>query len=113
MKRTVIRGLATTLLLSGGLGLAGLGLAGTAQADYGPHQWCPGQSMAPGQGGPGNEILWDMNVCHTWYQVGYAQGNVANRYSSNPTSIWDGDNPPVPPPPQCGAPGQIPCGLLP
>jgi hypothetical protein len=66
-------------LLSGGVAVAGLGVAaGTAQAlPDGPHQWCPGQSMQAGEGGPGGTVVWDMNVCHTWYYVGYGQGNVA------------------------------------
>jgi hypothetical protein len=36
--RRLIAGLATTVLVSGGLGLAGLGLASAAHADNGPHQ---------------------------------------------------------------------------
>jgi hypothetical protein len=40
MKRLIV-GLATSVLVSGGLGLAGLG-AGTAQAYTGPFRWCPG-----------------------------------------------------------------------
>jgi hypothetical protein len=47
MKRTLIAGLATAAVVSGGLGLA----AGTAQADpqsQGPFQWCPGQPL-PGE----------------------------------------------------------------
>jgi hypothetical protein len=112
MKRLSVR-LATTALVSGGLGLAGLGFAGTAQAFDGPHQWCPGQSMSPTQGGPGGEIVWDTNVCHTWYRIGgYATGNVGSR-GGVPTDIWDGPNPPAPPPPQCNAPGLPPCSLFP
>jgi hypothetical protein len=42
MKRLVV-GLATTVAVSGGLGLASLGLAGTAQAFDRPHRWCPGK----------------------------------------------------------------------
>jgi hypothetical protein len=112
MKRRVV-GLATTVVVSGGLGLAAVGLAATAQAFDGPHQWCPGQSMSPTKGGPGNEIAWDMHVCHTWYRIGgYATGNVGSTYGV-PTDIWDGDNPPAPPPPKCNAPGLPPCGLFP
>jgi hypothetical protein len=101
MKR-LIAGLATTAAVSGGLGLAGLGLAGTAQADpaadwgYGPHQWCPGQSMQLPQG-PGDQYSWGMHVCHTWYRVHYGDGNVRDRYGT-PSDAWDGPNPPPPPP---------------
>jgi hypothetical protein len=86
--------------LSGGLGAAGLGLAAsTAQADpsYGPHRWCPGDSME-WPTGPWNQVVWDMSVCHTWYAVGYAQGNVPMKTGS-PSDVWDGDNPPPPNPP--------------
>ena len=127
MKRLVV-GLATSVLVSGGLGLAGLGLAaGTAHADpctlkdqracppRGPNQWCPGQSMDPARGGPGTDVVWDVNVCHTWYYVAYGQGNVANDYGAPPgvPNVWDGDNPPGPPRPQCGVPGTLPCWLFP
>jgi hypothetical protein len=106
-----IAGLATTLLVSGSLGLAGLGLGvGTAQADdnYGPHQWCPGQSM-DWPTGPWNRVDWDMNVCHTWYVVGLGQGNVPER-SGGPSNIWDGDGQL---PPSCAVPEIPPCGMLP
>ena len=83
--------------LSGAVALAGFGLAGgTAQADnQGPFRWCPGQSMNP-PAGPGLTVVWDMNVCHTWYRVDYGKGNVANNYGGPPGSpnIWDGDSPP-------------------
>ena len=87
-------------LLSGGVAVAGLGLAtGTAQADdwYGPHQWCPGQTMN-GPTGPGPNVVWNMGVCHTWYHTAYGQGNVADKYGSQPgPNVWDGDNPPPSP----------------
>jgi hypothetical protein len=66
--RPLIAGLATTVLVSGGLGLAGLGLgAGTAQAGTpGTNTWCPGQPMPqPAAGQP--PLTWDMSVCHDWY----------------------------------------------
>jgi hypothetical protein len=96
MKR-LIGGLATTAAVSGAV----LGLAGTAQADpadwgYGPHQWCPGQSMQLPQG-PGEQYLWDMNTCHTWYRVGVGNGNLRTRYGHT-SDAWDGPNPPPPPP---------------
>ncbi len=113
MKRVIV-GLATTASVSGGLGLAGLGLAaGTAQAYSGPHQWCPGQSMN-WPTGPWNQVDWDMNVCHTWWVVGFEQGNVPKNYGDHgPSNIWDGDNPPAPPPPQCNAPGYPRAGCSP
>ena len=115
MKRGVA-GLATTVLVSGGLGLAGLG-AGTAQAactpdtggyscGYGPNHWCPGDSVYSDQGGPDNGVNWDMSVCHTWYRVAQGAGNVPvpERPGSNENSstVWEGPNPPppaLPPPP--------------
>jgi hypothetical protein len=100
MKRGVAA-LATTLLVSGGLGLlgwalAGLGLAaGTAHAEpgvalshdpfplvRGPYQWCPGQPL------PEGDVVWDMGVCHTWYWVAY--GFQANRGQF----VYEGDTPP-------------------
>lgn len=96
MKPLVV-GFATSLLVSGGLGLAGLGLAaGTAHAgpNGGPYQWCPGQSMNRPKG-PGDQYLWDMSVCHTFYLVSYGLGNVPNKYGE-PSIVWDGDNPPPP-----------------
>ena len=114
MKPLVV-GFATSLLVSGGLGLAGLGLAvGTAHAGPvgGPYRWCPGQSME-WPTGPAGQVDLDMNVCHTWWTVGYRQGNVPKNYGDHgPSNIWDGDNPPAPPPPECG-PGLLPCGLFP
>jgi len=110
----------TGVLLAGSVGAAGLGLgAGAAQADNdGPHRWCPGQSMSANHGGPGSDVVWDMNVCHTWYWLhSYGQGNVANNYGGPPgvPDVWDGDNPPGASPPQCGpgAPVPVPCGLFP
>jgi hypothetical protein len=96
MKPLVV-GFATSLLVSGGLGLAGLGLAvGTAHAgpNGGPYQWCPGQS--PHLAGIDvTEYSWDLNVCHTFYSVSYGLGNVPYRFGPT-TSIWEGDNPPAP-----------------
>ena len=88
-----IAGLAATLLVSTGLGLA----AGTAQAEpgfalsrgpfpevRGPYQWCPGDPL------PYNDpnVVWDMSVCHTWYAVNY--GFQANRGQF----VYEGDTPP-------------------
>jgi hypothetical protein len=78
---------AATVVVSGGLGLAGLGLGlGTAQA-YSFH-WCPGEE-APYTSGT---INWDWNVCHSYHY----QGN---------TMIDDADGRVIsaPPPPPPGA----------
>jgi hypothetical protein len=110
MKMGIAR-LATTLMVCGGLGLAGLGPgAASAHADdrYGPHQWCPGQSM-DWPSGPWDRVDWDMDVCHTWYVVGIGQGNVPERFGG-PSNIWDGDNPP--PPPSCAVPDVPPCVMF-
>jgi hypothetical protein len=127
----VIAASATALLVS--LGWAGFGPgAGLAQADCnspgqdhracpprGPNQWCPGQDMGANRGGPG-QVAWDMNVCHTWYYVGYGQGNTRWSYDhtsppgrSHDSDVWDGPNPPAPPAPQCGVPGKLPCWIGP
>jgi hypothetical protein len=39
-------------------------------------------------------IDWDMSVCHTYYGVGYKQGNIGDY-------VWDAPAGPPPPPPQC------------
>jgi hypothetical protein len=100
MKRVIVR-LATAVLVSGGLGLAGLGLgAGTAQADTGvPHQWCPGDSDSTA---PTPAYNWDWNVCHTYYWTKTGQGNVPYRGDLRYSNLWDGDNPPDNSYPGCG-----------
>jgi len=87
-----VAGLATTLLVSGGLSLAGLGLgAGAANAyTYGPFQWCPGQDMPNDPPRAATDLVWDMSVCHTYYIVGYKRGNVGDY-------IWADAGPPPPP----------------
>jgi hypothetical protein len=128
IKKLTVVWLTTAALLSGGLGWAASNLtAGVAHADpctlpdqracppRGPNHWCPGQSMDAAHGGPGMTVVWDMKVCHTWYYVAYGQGNVANNYGAPPgiPNVWDGDNPPGPPAPQCGVPGTLPCSMFP
>jgi hypothetical protein len=62
MERLIV-GLATTVLVSGGLGLAGLGLGvPTAQAD---EEWCPSMGL-PRSAEP---IDWDWSVCHNYVTV--------------------------------------------
>lgn len=86
--------LATTVLVSGGLSLAGLGLgAGIAQAG-GARNWCPGDDP---RGEPGGAFTtsppnWDWNVCHTYYIVPAGQGNVSPGILADapppPTVCW-------------------------
>ena len=98
--KSTITGLATAVLVSGGLGLATLELgAGIAHADgaYQPRQWCPGDDP---RGEPGGAFVtsppnWDWNVCHTYYIVPAGQGNV------HPGILADA--PPPPPPTVCWA----------
>ena len=108
--RRGIVGLATTLLVSGGLGLAGLGLgAGTAQAAAGPYTWCPGQvwpspddaAVRNAWNGEKDEITWDWNVCHSFYIMA-APGNVGA------PAIWEGNDPPSTPPKSPGCIGLFP-----
>lgn len=99
--RRVVVGLATSVLVSGSLGLVGLGVGGgIAQADDGgwgpPKHWCPGEQPVPATGNHITDPLnWDWNVCHTYYYLYEGMGNVSNM-------IWDGDNPPPKPPPPMG-----------
>jgi hypothetical protein len=101
--------LATTVLLSGGFGLAGLGLgAGIAHAE-GPYQWCPGDDPGGYQGAFNSPAdarpNWDWGVCHTYHWLRPGRGNVSS-------TIWEGDNPPPPapwePPNMCWLPWNQP-----
>lgn len=96
---------ATTLLVSGGLGMAALGLgAGTAHAyTYGPFQWCPGQDLPNDPPRPDGELVWDMSVCHTYY----FEYDVRTKA---PPHYWEGPNlfpTPIPPPPPPANPPNI------
>jgi hypothetical protein len=84
-------------LLSAALTVAGMGLAtGTAQADpqsTGPFQWCPGQPL-PGYP-RGAHVVWDNSVCHTYWKLTVARGNVPmSDGGNNDKDIWDGPDPP-------------------
>jgi hypothetical protein len=64
MKRALIAGLATTMMVSGSLGLAGVEAgSAVAEPDFAPlASWCPGQPL------PGNVAGdWDMSACHDWH----------------------------------------------
>jgi hypothetical protein len=108
MKR-LMAALATTVLLSGGVvGVVGIS-AGTGQAQPGPApqrawpgcpddhpegpcHWCPGDPTVQTGNLRVNPVVWDWNVCHTYWYVPFGQGNVAQ-------NIFEGDAPPPPPPP--------------
>ena len=58
---------ATTVVVSGGLGLAGLGLGAGIASAGGERHWCPGDDP---RGEPGGAFTtsppnWDWNVCHS------------------------------------------------
>jgi hypothetical protein len=82
-------------LLMGVLATPGVQFPGAiAHADdtFAPHRWCPGQRKDPPTG-PG-DVVWDWNVCHTFYFTNYGMGNVVHSYDGAIASVWDGDNPP-------------------
>jgi hypothetical protein len=91
-KRTI----AATLTCAG-VAIIGMGLStGTAEASVdpsGPYSWCPGDPPVETGNKRTNPVIWDNNICHSYYIVYHGQGNVAQ-------NIWDGPNPPGPPPGQ-------------
>ena len=107
--RRMIVGLATTVLLWGGVaGGVGPGVAAARPGPVplnawpgcpedhpaGPCHWCPGDPPVQTGNLRVDPVRWDANVCHTYWYVG-GGGNV-NR------TIWEGDEPPPPPPPPPG-----------
>lgn len=87
MKRALVAVLGVAFLSAGG------SVPSIARADtMEPHRWCPGnpKNMPYVVNGL---IDWDWNICHTWYPTNYGMGNVTMQ--GRPTSIWDGDNPPI------------------
>ena len=117
MRRTLIAGLATAALMSGGVGLA----AGTAQADpaWGPSysggncpagltctHWCPGDPAIPGS--EFGVISWDWNICHDWYWNSEGTVDVA----TNTVYPWHGaPHQAAPPPPLPAGPPPPPAPL--
>ena len=101
-----LKKMTTGALLSGAVAVAILGPAtATAQADpqsSGPFQWCPGQSLPEHPGGsyspthvswPATHVVWDDSVCHTYWKLTVARGNV--RMNDGAVSdFWDGPDPP-------------------
>jgi hypothetical protein len=106
--RTLFVGFATTALLWGGV--AGVVATTPAQAlpaaplperawpgcpednPSGPCHWCPGDPPVQTGNLRINPVIWDNNVCHTYWYVYFGQGNVAQ-------NIFEGETPPPPPPP--------------
>lgn len=83
-------------LVSVGIAIGGMALAaGSAAADGtppgGPHTWCPGDPPVPTGNIRINPVIWDESICHEYWYVYFGQGNVAQ-------NIWDGPDPPGPPP---------------
>jgi hypothetical protein len=82
-------------LMSASLAVAGLGLSvGTAEAGTqpdGPFSWCPGDPPVETGNKKYNPVRWDEGICHEYWLVYHGQGNVAQ-------NVWDGPNPPGPPP---------------
>ena len=97
-------------LMSAGVAIAGMALsAGIAEAvpPGGPNTWCPGDPPVSTGNIRVNPVVWDNNICHEYWYVYHGQGNVAQ-------NIWDGPNPPGPPPGQEGPfppPPPLPPGL--
>ena len=119
MRRAIV-GLATTVLLSGGV--AGVVAAGTAQADPYGHvggncpsgrtcgQWCPGDSRTGLEG-----VKWDWSACHNYDIesqgiVDVDTGVVVYAWPRGP--IRPAAPPPGPPPPPPNIFQQCP-GLIP
>src|SRR3569833_1057972 len=87
-----------TAVMTIGVAVAGIGwAAGTAQAlpggtapeqgsawpgcpnesPEGPCRWCPGDPPVQTGNIRVNPVVWDNNVCHTYWYVYHGQGNVA------------------------------------
>jgi hypothetical protein len=102
----ILKKITTAALVSGAVAVGMVGLpTGTAQADPqspGPFQWCPGQPV-PGHpaGGyapthvswPATQVVWNNNVCHTYWRTPSGRGNVPMSDGA-PSDFWDGPDPP-------------------
>ena len=101
-----INRLFTASLVSAGIALTALGFGSAIAHADGPHSWCPGNPKnMPFV--PNGMLDWDWSVCHSWYPVAFGQGYVT--LHGQPVSIWDGADPPAPPPAQpCGFPFCLP-----
>ena len=94
LKRGIV-GLIATVLVSGGLGLAGLGLAGTAQARP---TWCPGENK-PAEP-PWPDFQW--NSCYEYSGAGGNYGWIdLGTGIFHPMPLDIPAAPPPPNPPEC------------
>jgi hypothetical protein len=86
MERKIVM-FATTMLVSGGLGLAGLGLAsGPAQAEPGPfpaYHWCPGDFWDPVWG-----FNWDGGRCHDDFYYDGEPHDAGHWHGQGPWRGW-------------------------
>ncbi len=73
------------------------------ESPEGPCRWCPGDPPVQTGNVKVNPVVWDNNVCHTYWYVTPGQGNVAN-------NIFEGAAPPPPPPAAPGFTPPIPPG---
>jgi hypothetical protein len=101
-KRTIAAALLSGALAVGSFGL-GSGIAQAQTPPGGPNTWCPGDPPVPTGNIRINPVVWDNSICHTYYYVYHGQGNVAQ-------NIWDGPNPPGPPPQPVGFTPPLPPG---
>lgn len=69
----------------------------------GPCRWCPGDPPVQTGNLRVNPVVWDENVCHTYWYVYSGQGNVAQ-------NIFEGEVPPPPPPSPPGFTPPLPPG---
>ena len=111
MTTSTLKRFAAGALMSLSVAMAGVGLtAGTPKLsravryrwEVGPGvrrttppahaRWCPGDPPVQTGNIRVYPVVWDNNVCHTYWYVYSGQGNVAH-------NIFEGDTPPPPPPP--------------
>ena len=121
--RPHLKRVAAAARLSVGVAAAGVGLAASpAQAlpggpvplgscpgcppdnPSGPCRWSPGDPPVQTGNLRVNPVVWDNNVCHTYWYVYHGQGNVAQ-------NIFEGEAPPAPPPPPPNLTPPLPPGM--
>jgi hypothetical protein len=72
--RRLIAGLATAVLLSGGVAAAG---TAQAQPGFAPlARWCPGQPVPQAGLDDQSPVVWDMTVCHNYYYLARPDGRL-------------------------------------